>query len=202
MTATSRIAAPASAADLGDLLRSRPGRVRLGGGGSRQDRLREAGAALRVQLTAMASIVRLDAPDQTCTVDCGVPRALLDAELARVGLELPCAGGGTIGGLFASDAIGATTAGGPSPRTLLLGCDGMLADGTPFRSGARVVKSVAGFDVHRLLIGSRGLLFAATRLHLRLAPRPRAQQWFHAGHLDRTAALELVRQLRALAVPR
>ena len=33
------------------------------------------------------------------------------------------------------------------PRGLLLGMEAYLADGTAFRSGARVVKSVAGFDV-------------------------------------------------------
>lgn len=201
MTATCRAAAPASAAELAELLRGRPGRVRLCGGGSRQDRLPDAGDALRVRLTGLASIARLDAPDRTCSVDCGVDRTELDAELARAGLELPCAGSGTIGGLFASDAIGAVAPGGPSPRTLLLGMAAVLADGTPFRSGARVVKSVAGFDVHRLLVGSQGRLFAATRLHLRLLPRPPAQQWFCNDGLDAGGALQLVQRLRQLAPP-
>lgn len=193
--------APASATELAELLRARPGRVRLCGSGSRQQRLPDAGGALRVRLTGLASIARLDAGDRTCSVDCGVPRHVLDAELARVGLELPIAGGGTIGGLFASDAIGAVAPGGPSPRTLLLGMEAVLADGTPFRCGARVVKSVAGFDVHRLLVGSQGRLFAATRLHLRLLPRPRAQQGFRNDGLDATAALQLVQRLRRLAPP-
>ncbi|MGB3965593.1 MAG: FAD-binding oxidoreductase [Planctomycetota bacterium] len=196
MRSQPRRAGVRSADELAALLRSRPGRVRLVGGGSRQDELPDPGDALHVDLSALSSIVRLDAPDQTCTVECGVPRKQLDAELARVGLELPCPGTGTIGGLFASDAIGAATAGGHSPRTLLLGIDAVLADGTPFRSGARVVKSVAGFDVHKLLVGSRGRLFAATRLHLRLKPRPRAEQWFARSGLDANRAWDLLTALR------
>jgi glycolate oxidase FAD binding subunit len=103
--------------------------------------------------------------------------------------------------MFATDPVGAVTAGGASPRTLLLGLEGVLADGTTFRSGSRVVKSVAGFDVHKLLIGSRGRLFAATRLHLRLRPRPRAQQWFRSEGLGLAEALASFRTLRSLAVP-
>ncbi len=177
-------------------LRDRPGRVRLRGGGSRQDRLAAAGDATVLDLSRLASIVRLDGPDQTCTVECGVRREHLDQELAPHGLELPCVGGGTLGGLFASDPIGASTFGGPSPRSLLLGMDAVLADGTPFRSGARVVKSVAGFDVHKLLVGSEGRLFVATRLHLRLKPAPRTSQWFAMPGLDDARALALVQTLQ------
>ncbi len=191
---------PRSAAELVEVLRSRPGRIRLVGSGSRQQRLADAGDAMRLQLGGIAQIERLDAADQTCSVDCGVQRQELDAALTAVGLELPCPGDGTLGGLFAGDAMGAATAGGQCPRTLLLGMEAVLADGTAFKCGARVVKSVAGFDVHKLFVGSCGRLFVATRLHLRLQPRPRAEQWFLQPDLDQERALALVTALRRLAV--
>jgi FAD/FMN-containing dehydrogenase len=59
-----------------------------------------------------------------------------------------------------------------------------------------VVKSVAGFDIHRLLVGSGGRLFLATRLHLRLRPKPPATVWFQNGDLDEGAAIQLVQRLR------
>jgi FAD/FMN-containing dehydrogenase len=192
---------PRSVAEVDELLRSRPGRVRLVGGGSRQDRRPDPGDAVQLDLAGLTAIVRLDAPDQTCTVECGVRRDELDRELARCGLELPCPGGGTVGGLFASDPIGAAAPGGASPRSLLLGMEAVLADGTPFRCGARVVKSVAGFDVHKLLVGSSGRLFAATRLHLRLKPRPRAEQWFAVDELEPARAMALLTSLRQQASP-
>jgi glycolate oxidase FAD binding subunit len=189
---------PDSVAGLAAMLRDRPGHLRVCGSGSRQTRLPAADAAHRLRLDGLATIERLDAQDQTCTVQCGVAREHLDAALAAVGLELPCPGGGTLGGLFASDPIGAATPGGASPRTLLLGMDAVLADGTEFRSGARVVKSVAGFDVHRLLVGSEGRLFVATRLHLRCKPKPRTTSWFCRAGLDPAAAFALLQQLRPL----
>jgi FAD/FMN-containing dehydrogenase len=182
-------------------LRERPGQVRVRSGGSRQGRLPTATDATVLDLSRLSTIVRLDAADQTCTVECGVPRAALDDALRAHGLELPCPGGGTVGGLFASDPIGASTFGGPSPRSLLLGMDAVLADGTPFKSGARVVKSVAGFDVHKLLVGSEGRLFVATRLHLRCKPLPRHVQWFCRTGLEPAAAIACVRGLQQEPVP-
>lgn len=194
-----RSATPRSRDELQDLLRATTGQIRLVGSGSRQHRLPEAGDALRVRLDGLASIERLDGPDQTCSVDCGVPRHELDAALGPLGLELPCPGQGTLGGLFAADPIGAAAPGGAGPRSLLLGAEAVLADGTRFRSGARVVKSVAGFDVQRLGVGSAGRLFVITRLHLRLKPRPRAEQWFENGGLSLAEAIALVQRLRQLA---
>ncbi|MBM3973177.1 MAG: FAD-binding oxidoreductase [Planctomycetes bacterium] len=189
--------APRSDAELADWLRSRPGRVRLMGAGSRVGRAAPADGAHAVQLAGLDAIERLDAPDQTCTVGCGVRREALDDALRAHDLELPCPGGGTIGGLFAADPLGAASHAGHSPRSLLLGLEGVLADGTAFRSGARVVKSVAGYDVHKLFVGSEGRLYAATKLHLRLKPRPRAESWFAHDGLADAEALARLQALRA-----
>lgn len=186
--------------DIGEWLRSRPGRVRLVGSGSRQTQLPKIDDASLLDFSDCNQIVRLDPGDQTCTVESGVTCAELDAALREHDLELPCLAdqaSGTIGGLFASDPFGPAAAGCAGPRNLLLGIDGLLADGTAFRSGAPVVKSVAGFDVHKLLVGSHGRLYVAARLHLRLKPRPRFEQWFANRGLDQDQALTLLHGLRA-----
>lgn len=193
--------APRSRDELAAMLRAQPGRLRVVGSGSRQQRLPDAAGASQLRLDGLAAIARLDAPDLTCSVDCGLLREHLDAALAEKRLELPCPGGGTLGGLFASDAIGAASPGARGPRSLLLGIDAVLADGTPFRAGSRVVKSVAGFDVHKLFVGSQGRLFVGARLHLRLVPRPRAEQWFAQTGLEPAPAFALLATLRSLAVP-
>ncbi|MCA8950599.1 MAG: FAD-binding oxidoreductase [Planctomycetes bacterium] len=198
MTVTVR---PDSETELAAALHDTAGPVRLLGGGSRQQRLPDPGAATRIELAGLDRIERLDAGDQTCTVGPGVRREELDAALAPHELCLPCAGTGTIGGLFASDPIGAVTTGGPQPRSLLLGIDAVLRDGTEFRSGARVTKSVAGFDLHKLFVGSQGRLFAVTRLHLRLKPRPRVSRWFATAATTPAEALALLQRLRGEAVP-
>jgi FAD/FMN-containing dehydrogenase len=196
MTATF---APGSAAELADWLRQGRPRVRLCGRDSRRLRTRAAAPAAAVlTLAKLDRIERFVADDLTCSVQPGVLRGELDRVLAERGLELGCAGGGTIGGLFAADPIGATVPGGPQPRNLLLGLEAVLADGTPWKCGARVVKSVAGFDVHKLFVGSAGRLCAATLLHLKLRPAPRARLDFAEHRLDAAAALAKFAALRAL----
>lgn len=124
----------------------------------------EAAVSLRF---AAEGIEDLSPGDLTCTAWAGTAREDLDRALAPHGLELSCPGGrGSLGGLFAR---GDHRWGG-DPRSQLLGLDGVCADGRRFRSGAKVVKSVAGFDLHKPFVGSRGQLFIATRLFLRLRP--------------------------------
>src|SRR5690606_24894132 len=52
----------------------------------------------------------------------------------------------------------------------------VTGDGRAFRAGGRVVKNVAGFDLVRLLIGSRGTLAFLTEVTVRLFPRPPADR--------------------------
>jgi FAD/FMN-containing dehydrogenase len=103
--------------------------------------------------------------------------------------------------MFAADSVGSLAPSAQSPRSLLLGLEGMLPEGLPFRCGARVVKSVAGFDLHKLFVGSRGLLFTATLMHLKLRPKPAAEVGFSTDQLDQPAALRLFSALRQLADP-
>ncbi|MCR9246154.1 MAG: FAD-binding oxidoreductase [bacterium] len=198
---------PKNAAEVAATLRETNGPVRLIGSGSQQDRLPAAPDAVRIELAGLDAIERFDAGDQTCTVGPGTTLAAIQAAAEAENLGLPCAlpqtgtAGNTAGGLFANDPIGALTAGGPTPRSSLLGIDAVLADGAEFRSGARVTKSVAGFDLHKLFVGSRGRLFAVTRLHLRLKPLPRSTRWFRCEPQPIADALARFQTLRGLPAP-
>jgi glycolate oxidase FAD binding subunit len=134
---------------------------------------------------SMAQCTRLlwlDIADQTCEIEAGMSAATLAAHLEGTGLELPilCRGdtSGTLGGVWmaAEPSLLAESCG--YPRDLVLGAGWILADGTRVRSGARVVKSVAGYDVTRLLLGSRGQLAINTSLILRLRPVPKKLFWY------------------------
>lgn len=52
----------------------------------------------------------------------------------------------------------------------ILGMTIRLADGTVSKSGSRVVKNVAGYDAHKLLVGARGTLGTILRVAVRIYP--------------------------------
>jgi len=59
-------------------------------------------------------------------------------------------------------------------RRFVLGVTLVLADGTVASAGGKVVKNVAGYDLARLVCGSRGRLALIARASFRLHPLPRA----------------------------
>jgi glycolate oxidase subunit GlcD len=72
----------------------------------------------------------------------------------------------------------ATNAGGPRclkygvTRDYVLGLEVVLADGTIIKLGSRTHKNKTGFDLHRLFVGSEGLLGVVTEATLKLIPLP------------------------------
>jgi glycolate oxidase FAD binding subunit len=81
--------------------------------------------------------------------------------------------------------VGGTIATAPSsPRRLRMGplrdtiveMELVTGDGRLVRSGARTVKSVAGYDVHRLATGSLGTLGAIVQVAVKVRPLPKARR--------------------------
>jgi len=103
----------------------------------------------------------------------------------------------SVGGVVAADESWPWRGGQRSPRDRLLGLSGLLADGSPFTAGGRVVKNVTGYDLCRLLAGSRGALALVTELRLRTRPRVEHRRLLLLGYADparaREAALRIFR---------
>jgi glycolate oxidase FAD binding subunit len=80
----------------------------------------------------------------------------------------------TVGGIVATNDSGALRLRYGSLRDLVIGMTIVLADGTIARSGGKVVKNVAGYDLPKLLIGSFGTLGIITEVTFRLHSLPQA----------------------------
>jgi glycolate oxidase FAD binding subunit len=131
---------------------------------------------LVLDLRSMNRVLDYNPDDLTITVQAGITGGDLERQLAAQGqflpLDPPAAAVRTLGGLAATGASGPLRARHGTMRDLLLGVGFVQADGTLTRGGARVVKSVTGYDVPKLLVGSLGTLGVLAELTLRLYPRP------------------------------
>lgn len=143
-----------------------------------------------VTTAGLDRILEHEAGDLTCTVEAGVRLSRLQAALARHGqrLSLDPPGDPTIGALLAENLSGPIRHRFGAPRDLVLGVTLVLGDGTIANAGGKVVKNVAGYDLARLVCGTRGRLALIARASLRLHPIPKAAATLVAEPDDLAAA--------------
>jgi glycolate oxidase FAD binding subunit len=114
--------------------------------------------------------------DMTATVEAGCTVARLQRALAEHGQRLACdplwPERATIGGILATNDNGALRARFGALRDLIIGVTLVLSDGTVAKSGGKVVKNVAGYDLPKLATGSFGTLAVITQAVFRLHPLP------------------------------
>ncbi|HLX47586.1 MAG TPA: FAD-binding oxidoreductase [Streptosporangiaceae bacterium] len=119
--------------------------------------------------------------DWVASVQAGVTLEHLAEVLAvrgqRLTLDVPApAGGGqgTVGGVLATGMAGPKRLRYGTPRDLLTGVTIVRPDGLVAKSGGKVVKNVAGYDMGKLFAGSYGTLGLIAEATFRLHPVPAA----------------------------
>ncbi|MFC4529550.1 FAD-binding oxidoreductase [Sphaerisporangium dianthi] len=131
----------------------------------------------------MNRVLEHAAGDLVARVQAGVRTQDLAAVLAASGQELALdvpLEGATVGGTLATATAGPRRLRYGTGRDLLIGITVVLADGTVARSGGKVVKNVAGYDLGKLFTGSLGTLGVITEATVRLHPLPAARAWITA----------------------
>lgn len=111
-----------------------------------------------LHLNQYSGILELSKPDQVFTVKAGTNLKTLNQELAEHNLMLPITEThGTIGGWLASGRPHWNEHLYGPLKDWVLGMKIMLTNGEVCKCGSQVVKNVAGYDIHRWLVGSRGV---------------------------------------------
>jgi len=120
--------------------------------------------------------IRIDSVARIATVGAGAITADLQAQAEAQGLFFPPDPSSkkysTLGGNIACNAGGMRCVKYGVTRDYVLGLEGFLADGSPFKFGLPLKKYVSGLNLRDLLIGSEGTLGIVTRAAIKLIPKP------------------------------
>jgi FAD/FMN-containing dehydrogenase len=139
--------------------------------------------------------------DLTCGVEAGLAPQALEQRLSAAGLLLPLdfphSAAAPLGAALAGHHSGPLRHGYGSLRDWVIGIEFISGAGELIHAGGRVVKNVAGYDLMKLLIGSRGSFGIITAAHFRLFPQPPASATWLVACPDWPAAARLRAQLQA-----
>jgi glycolate oxidase len=174
------VARPASAQEVSEILRLANGElfpvVPRGAGTGMSGGSVPVHGGLVLSLERMNRILEIDDENLVAVVEPGVVTGELQREVEARGLFYPpdpasnkfC----TIGGNVAECAGGLRAVKYGVTKDYVLGLEVVLPTGEIIRTGARTAKSVAGYDLTKLIVGSEGTLGVATAIILKLLPLP------------------------------
>jgi glycolate oxidase FAD binding subunit len=187
---------PHSPRDVQDLLRgaSETGTRVLPVGGRRHlDKGNPSDVDVELWTTYLDDVVAYDPAEMLAVLGAGMRIRDLAELLAEGGQEwaVDAPPDATVGGVIAAGAdpvrrlrVGLT-------RDTVTEMEVVTGDGRRVKSGARTVKNVTGYDVHRLMTGSLGTLGVITQVAIKVRPSPKVRRTLVA----REGGLELGRRL-------
>ena len=150
-------------------------------------------------LTKMNRVLQIDPENLVAVVEPGVVTYHLQQEVEKIGLFYPpdpaSLKSSTIGGNVAECAGGPRAVKYGVTKDYVLGLEVVLPTGEIITTGAQTVKSVVGYDLTKLLVGSEGTLGIITKIILRLLPLPKAKRTMLAMFPNIEAAATTVSQI-------
>ncbi len=133
----------------------------------------ESGDAMLLSMRRMNRILNVSS-DGSITCDAGVILQNLHDAAARAGRRFPLTLGGkgsaTIGGLVSTNAGGTQVLRHGTMRSLILGLEAVLPDGSIFHGLSPLKKDNRGYDIKHLMIGAEGTLGIVTAATLHTVP--------------------------------
>lgn len=192
---------PVTEAELAEAVAEAVGPLLVRGGGTRT-----LGHAVgEVLETGGLSGVELYEPGAlTLVVRAGTPvtevEAVLSTERQRLAFEVPDLRGllgrvgvSTIGGVVAANASGPRRVQVGACRDACLGVRFVDGSGTVVKNGGRVMKNVTGYDLVKLLAGSRGVLGVLSEVSFKVQALPEAESTLVIEGLGDDAGLSALR---------
>ena len=159
-----------------------------------------------LSLERMDRILEIDEANLLAIVEPNVVTGDLQDAVEKVGLFYPpdpaSLRQSVIGGNVAECAGGPRAFKYGTTKRYVLGLEAVLPTGEIIHTGGKVVKTVVGYDLTQLLVGSEGTLAIITKIILRLVPKPPVQATLRATFPDVESSVAAVTNIiRARVVP-
>lgn len=135
--------------------------------------------AVMLSTRELASVVCYAPEDLYITVGAGMTLEKVNAFLDAQGWQVPLVSPWpetTVGGVVATNLNAPQRMRYGSVRDVMLCCTVVLADGRIVRAGRPLVKNVAGYDLHKVFVGSYGTLGVLTDVTFKIVAKPRCQR--------------------------
>jgi glycolate oxidase len=132
-----------------------------------------------LDISSMNHIIEIDIDNLQVTVEPGIVLDKLNDALKPHGFFFPPDPGSsamcTIGGLISNNGSGMRCVKYGTTRNYVLDLEVVMADGRLINTGSRMLKSSAGYDLTRLMIGAEGTLGIITKVRLKIIPLPKSR---------------------------
>lgn len=159
---------------------------------------------LVIALEKMNQIVHIDPANRCMTVQPGVTNQAVQLAAAEHGFFWPpdptSSAYSTVGGNLAYNSAGPRAVKYGTPRENVLALTAITGAGDLIHPGAYTTKSVVGYDLTRLIVGSEGTLAIITEAVLKLTPLPQAKRTLQAIYADISSAAQAVSAIMAQPV--
>ncbi|MDR9856798.1 FAD-linked oxidase C-terminal domain-containing protein [Paenibacillus sp. VCA1] len=147
----------------------------------------------------MNRILEIDLENLTATVQPGLNTKQFSTHVESLGLFYPpdpsSMSISTIGGNIAECSGGLRGLKYGTTKDYVIGLEAVLANGDVIRTGGKLMKDVAGYDLTKLLVGSEGTLAIITEAILKLIPPPKYKKTMLAMYKDLYGAARTVSKI-------
>lgn len=158
-----------------------------------------------IQTAHLNQVIEYAFDDLTATFGAGMTLAEIERVLSEHGqflpLDIPHPERATIGGVLATGMNGALRLRYGPARDYMIGNRFATIDGHIIKAGSKVVKNVAGYELHKVQVGAFGTLGILTEATFKLFPKPPAEISMWAAFDKLSDACAAVGQIWNLSTP-